>query len=569
MKKLLTLLMVLALVLTMLAGCGNSASSSESVSAPVGSSAAVSEPAEPSAPETAEQEPSAAETEEVESVYPLSEELVTLTYWTPDNSTSNTVLPTYGDMSSYSFWTYVEEQTGVHLKLDVVSMANESEQLNLRLASMDLTDIMAVNESLVAGGISALVADDLIVDIAASVEDDMPNYYAFISGDDTRMKLAYDDSGNMPGIRAYAEKYVPNQGLMIRQDLAEEQGLALPTTIDELHDVLAAFKNAYDMESPLWMGTSGQNSVHIAGALGTIGFAQDMGSSTDHLYLEDGQVVSSLNKEGYRDYLELMHQWYEEGLFSKDFAVQTDMDAANTSILNNQTAVFNSMYGQALTIQDSLQADNPNAMIYAIPTPVENAGDENSFFSESPLSNSSWRVISYNCEDVDLALKYIDWWYTEDGFRTGNYGVEGESYYVEDGTPYYSELVTDNEWGIDATSAVEAFITTNPVFGLVSMDRTVYLAGADWVSEMLDIWMEQRSDENVIPSGVALTTDETEEVSAILSDISTYASTEILKFIIGSRDISDWDSFVSDVEGMGLEEVLSVYQTAYERYLAR
>lgn len=575
MKKLLALLIVLCMMLGLMAGCGGNAdegaaSAAESTAAETAAEASqVEDDPAPAAEETAQeasvQEPAA----EVESVYPLSDELITLTYWGPDTSSSNTALPTYGNLEAYDFWPYVEEQTGVHLDMTIVSMMNEAEQLSLVLASGDYMDLMAVNEAQVSGGMTALLNQEIAVDIADIVEQTMPNYWGYITADGDVFKLCYNDDGQMAGTRSWAEYYVPNQGLVVRQDLMEELGLENPNTIDELYDVLKAFKD-YGMDAPLWMSSSGQNSVSIVGALGSCGYAGDRGSTTDHLYIEDGKVVSALTSDNYKAYIELMNQWYNEGLINADFATNTDMDASTTSFLNNETAMINAMYGQALSLQTSLNVDNPNAQLCALPTPVANEGDTNPFVNDSPLSNTSWRIISTACKDVELAARYIDWWYTREGYLTANYGTLDLSYELdENGDPYYSDLVINNEFGIDASSAVEAYVTTNPVFGLISMDRTVYLADAQWVDDMMVIWVEQCSNEQVLPTGVSLTSEETEDVTAALSDITTAASTYTLQFIMGDKDLAEWDEYCEEINAMGLPNVVAIYQTAYERYVAR
>ena len=577
MKKYAALILAMLMLLTTACQSGGTTAQSEaSASSP---QQKTEEPAEaskeePTALAQSEEEPEkSAETEKSSqevSVYPLSDELVTLTYWGPDISSNNSALPTYQDITAYDFWGFVEEQTGVHLDMTIVSMMSEAEQLGLQLASGDYMDLMAINETQVSGGMTALLDQEIATDIAPIVQTDMPNYYSYISANEECMKLSYNDEGQMAGTRSWAEKYVPNQGLVIRQDLVDAMGLEMPTTIDGLHDTLAAMKTEYSLGAPMWLSSSGQNSLSIVGAMGSCGYAEDRGSTTDHLYVEDGQVISALTSDAYRDYLELMHQWYEEGLINSDFATNTDMDAPTGAMLSGDTVVINAMYGQALSIQNSLAADHPEAQLYALPTPVKNPGDTNSFVNTTPLSNTSWRVITTACEDPQLAARYIDWWYTRDGFLTANYGTRDLSYTLDaDGTPKYADAVTNNSFGIDAASAVEAYVTTNPVFGLVAMDRTVYLADAQWVDDMIEIWTEQTSSENVLPSGVTLTAEETQQVTAALGDITTAASTETLKFIMGARDFDTWGDYCQNINAMGLEDVVAVYQDAYQRYLAR
>lgn len=73
----------------------------------------------------------------------------------------------------------------------------------------------------------------------------------------------------------------------------------------------------------------------------------------------------------------------------------------------------------------------------------------------------------------------------------------------------------------------------------------------------------------MLPEGISLTSDESAEASALQSDIYTYVSEAIPKFILGDLDIeADWDEFVSNVKSMGIEDVIDIYQGALDRYNA-
>ena len=66
-----------------------------------------------------------------------------------------------------------------------------------------------------------------------------------------------------------------------------------------------------------------------------------------------------------------------------------------------------------------------------------------------------------------------------------------------------------------------------------------------------------------------MTTDEITSVTNTFNEITTYASEVILSFVTGSRSMEEWDSFIAQLESMGLGDCVSVYQEAYDRYLAR
>lgn len=69
---------------------------------------------------------------------------------------------------------------------------------------------------------------------------------------------------------------------------------------------------------------------------------------------------------------------------------------------------------------------------------------------------------------------------------------------------------------------------------------------------------------------LSLTPEESTEAAGILSDLTTYLEENLIKFLIGDLDMDkDWDTFRDTVESMGLEDVVAIYQAAYDRYLTR
>ena len=65
----------------------------------------------------------------------------------------------------------------------------------------------------------------------------------------------------------------------------------------------------------------------------------------------------------------------------------------------------------------------------------------------------------------------------------------------------------------------------------------------------------------------ALNTEESNEVNQFYGDIKTYIEQSVLEFVIGNRDLAEFDEYVSHIEGMGIDEVTACYQAAYQRYL--
>ena len=68
---------------------------------------------------------------------------------------------------------------------------------------------------------------------------------------------------------------------------------------------------------------------------------------------------------------------------------------------------------------------------------------------------------------------------------------------------------------------------------------------------------------------ITMTAEEGDRHNAIYADIQGFVTEKIPQFIMGSLSIDEFDSFVAEIYGMGLEECLQIQQDALNRYNAR
>ena len=63
-----------------------------------------------------------------------------------------------------------------------------------------------------------------------------------------------------------------------------------------------------------------------------------------------------------------------------------------------------------------------------------------------------------------------------------------------------------------------------------------------------------------------------EETTLAVDELHTildpYIESEVAKFITGARDLSEFADFQSELEAMGIQELLGYYIAAYESYVA-
>ena len=67
-----------------------------------------------------------------------------------------------------------------------------------------------------------------------------------------------------------------------------------------------------------------------------------------------------------------------------------------------------------------------------------------------------------------------------------------------------------------------------------------------------------------IPSAATLGTEEATTFAQYYSNILTYATENIAKFITGARSLDEFDDYVADIESMGIDKCVACWQSAVD-----
>lgn len=581
---LLCLLLILAMLCSMFTGCGND-TTAPAASAEGSASAA---PAVSEASEIPETSPAPAEIEETSTdepsvldgnasgqqsedgiaslttagapegaiSFPLAEP-VSFTYWFAPEADGIEQLNTFNDNLVLKT---AEAETNVHLELQEVSFMAQEEQFNLMVASNDYPDIIQRFGALYTKGIDNAIEEDILMDLTDLLPDYAPNYSFLRDNNEELKKSTTTDTGKVGSFFFLIgdADLGTRQGLWIRQDWLEAQNLDVPATYDELHEVLLTLKDAYGCSDPLLLTSTGYfSSMTLLG-----GF--DVGAG---FYNQDGTIKYGPIEDGFREYVEMMHQWYTEGLISSDFATRSEMalmfDA--TSIINDSTAVWNANYRGDDSWKNS--AADPNFTPLAIPDMTQTGTEQIHVGGKGSNVDGYGCVISTNCHDPETAVAWIDWWYSDEATMLASYGIEGETFnYNEDGQPLYTDVVLNNDLG-----SARAMRNIYTGMSLAFRMFRVVTAGYDNGYDILDrgTWVTNRDNAWDISNFISRTTEEGEDYNAVMSEVETYVEENIPKFIIGDRDLSEWDTYVQDIKNMGIDEAIEIEAACVARYNER
>jgi putative aldouronate transport system substrate-binding protein len=164
----------------------------------------------------------------------------------------------------------------------------------------------------------------------------------------------------------------------------------------------------------------------------------------------------------------------------------------------------------------------------------------------------------------------LDFAYTADGFMYWNFGKEGVSWNWEDGRPIFSDLLHNDPNGIHG--AMEMYVGSVWNGPTIQATEVLVQRNRPQSIEANNTWFYNNrafSEFWVRPRGMALSAEESGRAEIIEGPLATYVNEMSIRFFTGAEPIDNYDDFVATMYSMGLEELLSLYQAAYERWLAR
>lgn len=586
--KLFTIFLTLSIVLSLISGCGESTSTAESQSsADVAEESVTQELDESSQQEevpvidsAAEAEAAALQEEQIADLqdlvidnpytFPLTDSDITLTMWCDLLPPLFNHMP--NGMADNLVYQEIQERTGVNLEITSTAITSASDQVSLIIASGDYPDIWSGFATYYSNGLEEAVEEELIYDLA-EYKENFPSFFGIIDNYSTYGKNAYTDSGIVAVLNGIWTEPKVDEGLTIRKDWFEALDMEVPTTLDDFHELLTIFKEQYG--ATYFMNQNSSDPVNtFAQCFGVVGNANESSNYAYFMAKNGTQVVFSPLEEGFRDYLETMQTWYQEGLIYSDFTSASDSIPDSSLLFDGEIGVTYYTVANYTTLMEQVpDNDTFDLMPVSVPVNVE-TGEAGHLASQVEYTSSKGFSLSTNLdddsEDFLVACQMLDYLYTDEGSELCNYGVEGETFtYGDNGEHVWTDLMLNNPNGLAYSWCLNCYTLGAGSFRIDST-RTMNNYGENEMN-MVEVWNNSESDTaDCLPaSNLSLTSDEAATYSAVFSDIRTYVQQSILEFITGARDISEYDTFVAEIEGMDIETCIEILQDALDRYNMR
>jgi len=426
----------------------------------------------------------------------------------------------------------IEAETNVKLDIQPVEVSKYTDKFNLVVASGDMPDMIfqynAKQANVYALQGAFIAAEDYY--------DKAPNFKKFVDENNELVKQYLAPDGKLYTFPGKGQGVGNRRHWIYRKDVFEKNGLAVPTTSDELYNVCKKLKELYPDSYPI-----------ASRKTGGIELMSPSWGAYDYEYYDFSNNVFKYGpiQPEYKAFLEFYNKLVKEELTPPDvltISTQTWVD-----LMVQQKSFITMDY---VTRMDSVGASgkevNPEFQL-AYMAPINKAAG----YTAVSMGNF---IVSSKSKKIEEAVKLIDWYYTDEAIELLSWGKEGETYVKIDGKRQFIMSDYAKEYGITASG-----------WGLV-IDESAMMSSFSQYAQQATVDMPQYEWRRNPAEYIQLTEAENEVQMTVGADLKKFAQEQEAQFVLGQKSFSEWDAYVKEIESKGLSKLLDMYTKAYERY---
>lgn len=489
---------------------------------------------------------------------PIVKEPINLTFFTGKAATNG------NNFEETLVWKEYAKMTNINVKFQLVPFENLTEKRNLALAGGDYPDAF-YSARVPASDLMKYGAQGTFVRLNDLIDQYAPNFKRLLEKyPDLKKGLTMPDGGIYSFPSFYSPEFLPmliGTPLWVKQEWLDKLNMKEPTTTEEFYQFLKKVKetdlNGNGQADEIPYAGTGINPL-IEQIRGAWGFGN---RGLGHKFVDVDPNTNELRffrtDPKYKEVIEYVRKLYTEGLIDKEiFTIKTAALYAK-----GQQGIL----GATINPNPKTQMNQDGYIgLGALKGPH---GDQLYSHIKVPAVWPGAFVITDKNKHPEATVRWIDHFYGDEGATFYFMGIEGQTYTkTADGKLEFVEEITNNPNGLTMDQALAKYITWlgGSYPGYV---QEKYFKGSETLPESLAVG--EKAQPHKIPeiwNAFNFTEEESEFRSTIGSDIETYIGEMEAKFITGAQPMSEWDKYVANVQKMGLDEYMKVYNQAYERY---
>ncbi len=518
-----------------------------------------------------------------------------------DRPTLKVALTTSSMVTDYEdnyFTNYLEDKLGIEIVFYMLPVDSSDTRTKIALMATskeDLPDVFVMDNHLTDEMILSYGEAGLFKELDEYIRDPekMPNYCAIPDEDRAFMTTASTQAnGHVYSLSAYEPETwnMTPYRMFINKAWLDTLNLEVPTTTEELKQVLIAFRdedpngNGLQDEIGVYGQSSGSYGQNITAALMNAFLYWNDNSINSGLALSDEDyetVIAPYTTEAWREGLRYLHDLYAEGLLSAD--TFTDDNNTYKAVLNQDVQTVGLTSSGSLSSWPAVATNPAFAQMQLIAPLTGPEGVNYTPFLE--VWPGQELMICASTEKLDLAIRFADEFFSFETSMIERFGeenvdwsrdpalLEGQSNaYLELGlTDKIAYLVTSTVW---ADNQHQTWRNHGPRY--MSLENFLmvydYSTGRKYDpndptnlnGECYQMYYFNKP-EKLLPK-LKYTPKETEALTDAMINVPSYVKQALAEFTTGTRDIeTGWDQYLAELDSMGLQQLVSISQDAYDR----
>ena len=554
-KKIFSLLLAAIMTMGVVSSCGgNDGSSSEGSSTDTQSSSA---------------EGSEAAAETVEGVnlegYPIVNDPMTVTMM-------GNKAAIHGEWDTLEFFDIMEEMTNISFEFDTPASEVLEEKKNLALNSGTYAEVM-FGTNLSRDQQVKYGSQGILLPLEDLIEKYCPNIMAcFEANPGVRNSMTAPDGHIYSLAQVATNGPLKATNLWINKDWMDALGIAddeLPTTAEEFEELLIRFRdedpngNGEQDEVPFVIFDDANKGMSLYNYM-----LPWFGVLSPQFYVDDDGVIHyGMIEENAKVGMEYIHNLYAEKLIDNDCfvtgAAEAQAKGAEGRVGSGFHALPRFVFGN-MTIEK--EATYPGIGAFS-----SEVNPERICTMGTGLSQGTFSLTDKCSEEVQVAMmRWVDYLYSEEGSWLIHYGPEGHIWEPSPNNPDMAVYIQPED-GRNTEEVRGGEITPDCGVACPKWVRPTTEGAWDDVQQQARIqWSEKNLNpyaKLVLPD-MFFTTEEQAELDVLSTDLSKYMTENNAKFITGDQSFDEWDAYVQGYKDMGIDRMIEIYQTAYDRWAA-
>ena len=513
----------------------------------------------------------------------MAEELPVVTVMVPDTANVEYPLSFEERPVLKKIYEIAKERFGIDLKLETVLSSEFATVVNSRLAAGDDMPGIIKCESIATADMINYFNQGLILDLA-QYKDQIPNYLAGMEPYPGVLAATQTAAGNILSMSSVVvnPQHI-TKWMNINFDWLEALELEAPKTLEEFEAVLKAFQendmngNGEADEVLDMTGWTATFEVFYA-AFGGNGL---MSGAKDSWGVDaEGKVFNTYTTAEAKEMATYLNKLWNEGL------VRDDSFSSPTGEENTQFLTDLRKSAGAGAFWDGL-LNNTSLGGYGLTAELAPMHPLNEKITITNYAGENKYCLTSACPAPEKVVAFLDWFFTEEGTQYSYYGepAPGGDYYVTDHSKFESlgltpasyemqatekfneeaKNETNLNWKIGANSIWPKYMpgTSSQVAAdfYFGYDHDVVGRNADvvYVCDQLDWAMANGTQAPLF----AAATGEQGDALTKAGDLFSYMEEQMKGFISGAVSLDQWDAFVAECETMGLAAVTEIMQARY------